>query len=99
MDKNEVIDTLMSILREHGKSLGDEETEITIHTRPIGGILGFDSLAGVTATIECFERLKCNCDTMISLFVGNDSQGLPHALTIKEAADKLMDIASSQNKG
>jgi len=97
MNKEEILKIIISVLQEIEKNLGNEKTEITSRTRPIGDLAEFDSLTSITATIDCLECLKLNSDIQ-SLFVGNDSQGNPCALTVDEAADLLVEISTKTKK-
>lgn len=90
MSKDEAIQTIIEILKEMERAIS-EEANITAKTVPIGALKCFDSLASVAATIDCLVRFDLESDVQ-SLFIDKD-----RALSVEEAADKLVEI-SKHNK-
>jgi len=93
MNRDEVLIVVVEILQELQASLGEEAEEIDDMTKPIGGLRKFDSLTGVEATVICLERFEIDDSKKImSLFVGEDKEGRPYALTVGEIADRIMKL-------
>ena len=59
MNKDTVQQVVIEVLTEIQTKSGRPLRPLTGQTRPIGGLLGFDSLNAVEATVELAERLGC----------------------------------------
>lgn len=96
MNRKEIVDSLSEILIEFQEDVTNDVADIDEDTRPIGDLPGFDSLAGIDATVHCVERFGLNdSDEVQSLFVGEDAQGRPCALTVGQVADRIMELGPS----
>lgn len=93
MNREEVLIVVVEILQELQALLGEEAEEIGELTKPIGGLKKFDSLTGVEATEICLERFEIDDNKKImSLFVGEDKNGRPYALTVGEITDRIVKL-------
>jgi len=84
MNKEEIEQMLISVVRELQELSGREMAEISVGTRPTEDIPGFDSLNCVEATIDAASRLGKEVNFNNVFFVDNKS------LTIQEAAARLL---------
>lgn len=84
MNKEEIEQMLISIVRELQELSGREMTEISVRTRPIEDMPGFDSLNCVEATIDAAGRLGKEVNFNNVFFYDNKS------LSIQEAATRLL---------
>ena len=90
MERKDVVEKLISILKEIQDDAGDDAEIIEESTRPIGGIKCFDSLRGVCATVRCLEEFNIEDEQkIVSLFEGKLND-IPCALTVGEVADKII---------
>jgi hypothetical protein len=92
MSKDEALKGIKSVLEEISDGLDGKKQEVTLQTRPIGDLIGFDSMMGVVATISCFEKFNLKVD-LPSIFVGKDTNNNPCALTVEQVADRLVEIS------
>lgn len=83
MNKEEIEQMLISIVRELQELSGREMAEISVETRPAEDIPGFDSLNCVEATIDAASRLDKEVNFNNVFFDDNKS------LSIEEAAARL----------
>jgi len=58
MNKEEVAKVLIQVLREIQLDNGREEEPISLETRPVGGISGFDSLNIIEATVVLIDKIS-----------------------------------------
>jgi acyl carrier protein len=94
MTKDKAIEVIIAVLKEIAEVLCEEDdVKIDVDTRPIADLGGFDSLAGVSATVDCLVYFKMEND-MTSLFVEKNN-----ALTIGAAADRLVALSNKRKKG
>lgn len=84
MNKEEIEQMLISIVRELQELSGREMAEISIETHPSEDIPGFDSLNCVEATIDAASRLGKEVNFNNVFFDDNKS------LSIEEAATRLL---------
>ncbi len=90
MEYEQIVRELVLLLIDSQVRAGDIDPTITPTTIPVGGLKGFDSLAGVDATIdiEIHFGLAEN-PKRESLFVETGNKGIPRALTVSEVAKKI----------
>jgi len=95
MEYDQIVKELVSLLTDSQVRAGDLDPTIIPTTTPVGGLKGFDSLAGVDATIdiEIHFGLPEN-PKRESLFVETGSKGIPRALTVGEIAQKIQEEKS-----
>lgn len=97
MNRKEIVNALIAILKEYQKEVGEEADEIYETTCPIGGLAYFDSLTGVTATVHCCERFGIESDEkVVSLFEGMNKRGYPCALTVGQIADSILNLIGKE---
>lgn len=84
MNKAEIEQMLISVVRELQELSGREMAEISVGTRPAEDIPGFDSLNCVEATIDVAGRLGKDVGFNNVFFDDNKS------LSIQEAAARLL---------
>lgn len=93
MDRKEILEGLLAMLRESQEDVGEEADDINEMTRPIGELRSFDSLTGVMVTARCYEKFGIETNVKgISLFVGENKRGCPYALTVGEIADRIITL-------
>ena len=93
MEKNEVVGMLIKILKENQKEIGEEVGDINEKTRPIGDLLKFDSLMSVAVTVTCCKIFGISDDKNIqTLFVGENDNGFPCALSVGQVADLVLTL-------
>jgi hypothetical protein len=85
MNKEEIEQMLISVVRELQELSGREMVNISVDTRPTEDIPGFDSLNCVEATIDAAGRISKEVKFNNVFFDGTKS------LCIKEAATRLFD--------
>lgn len=83
MNKEEIEQMLISVVRELQELSGREMVNISVDTRPTEDIPGFDSLNCVEATIDATGRIGKEVKFNNVFFDDNKS------LSIKEAATRL----------
>ncbi len=98
MSREEAIKEIIKVLEEAAENLCEEKVNIDIDTRPVGGMGGFDSLAGVSATFDCLAHFDLDDDDVQSIFV-KKKHGKLCALTVGESADLLVDISNKKQRG
>ena len=91
MTKNEIEQLLIQIVCRLQDLSGRERVEVTLGTKPIHDMPGFDSLNGVEATIEIGDELHLEFD-FNNVLVADDK-----ALTIEQAADRLLGCMAKQS--
>lgn len=84
MNKEEIEQMLINVVRELQELSGREMAEISVGTRPTEDIPGFDSLNCVEATIDAASRLGKEVNFNNIFFDDNK------ALSIQEAAVRLL---------
>jgi acyl carrier protein len=82
---------VLEVLQEVQKMSGRRWQPLTPDMKPIGTLDGFDSLAGVEATVMIEEKLKCTLDVE-SLFVSEDGK---QALTLKQVCERIATIVAA----
>jgi hypothetical protein len=94
MNRNELIRYLISTIREIVEAMGEQVSDITESTKPIGGIGQFDSLTGVTLTAVCFDKygIGDNVGTNIVNICVGEEHGVACALTVGEIANRILDL-------
>lgn len=96
MNRDEVMKALVEILaelQELVRDVAEDSENISEITKPVGGLRQFDSLTGVEASVMCFERFEIPEKKRVkvqSLFVGDDHEGRPYALTVGEVVERIM---------
>jgi acyl carrier protein len=90
--KDEIIRALCEVLAEVQQSTGRDNIQITDSTCPIGGLLDFDSLNAVEATVMVEQRLGIELDC-VNVFV--DAEGTK-AISVAEAAANICDAIGSK---
>lgn len=90
MDKNKIIEQLISMLNEMQELLGEEAQQISSDTKPIGGVGGFTSLTGVMFTCNCIDGFGLPEDRKLqSIVVGQADNGKCFARTVEQIADDI----------
>jgi len=84
MNKEEIEQMLINVVRELQELSGRDMVKISVGTRPIEDVPGFDSLNCVEATIDAASRLGKEVNFNNVFFDDNKS------LSIQEAAVRLM---------
>jgi hypothetical protein len=87
---------LRAILTQVQELSGHETQEITPDTKPIGDLVGFDSLTGVEATTLLAQKLESSIGRKrwrANLFVSDDGC---RALTVREIADRLTTLIHTE---
>ena len=93
MDRKKVVETLIKILTENQKDIGEEVGDFNEKTKPIGDLPQFDSLMSVSVTVTCCTALGISVDKNIqTLFVGKNDNGAPCALNIGQVADLVLTL-------
>jgi hypothetical protein len=85
--------TVLGLVQELG---GHEVQEITAATKPIGDLMGFDSLTGAEATTLLAQRLGSSIGLKrgsANVFVSPDGC---RALTVREIADRLVTLIDAE---
>ena len=85
MDKKEIEETLIVLLRELQAIAGDEPTEVTPATTPLEDLPNFDSLLGLEMTVAVEERLGITCEEQT---IFKDEETLK-ALSISEISERI----------
>jgi hypothetical protein len=94
MNREDVVEALIVILKEIQSEVSDEVEEINVSTCPVGGMSHFDSLMGVVVTARCFEKFDIKDDNKtVSLFEEKKS-GEPQ--TIGDVADRIISLKSKE---
>ena len=93
MNKKDVVASLIKILKENQKEIGEEAPDISEKTRPVGDLVKFDSLTGVALTVTCCKIFEISDVHKIeSLFVGENDKGFPCALNVGQIADRILTL-------
>ena len=92
MEKHQVRDVVLGVLREVQKISGREWSKPGPDDQPIGALVGFDSLSGIEATVMMASELGCDLGTD-SIFVSADGK---RALTLDEIALRVGEIVSAK---
>ncbi len=93
--REEVLNTIVNVLKDVQEDFHEEAIEITEETTPIGSLAYFDSLASVVTTIHCLDVFDYEEELSIpTLFVNNDGK----FLTVGEVADCFMTLINKKNK-
>ena len=93
---NEVEKQLRAVLTLVQELSGHEAQEITAATKPIGDLVGFDSLTGAETTTLLAQRLGCSIGLKrgtANVFVSPDGC---RALTVTEVAKRLSTLIDSE---
>jgi len=85
MTPQELLPVVLEVLREAQQLSGREWTPLAPDAKPIDVLDGFDSLAGVEATVMIEEKLGTTLD-IESVFVSEDGK---KALTVKQICERL----------
>jgi acyl carrier protein len=85
MTPDRIQQAVLTVLREVQEMTGRKWSSLPVDAKPIGALDGFDSLAGVEATVMIEEKLGCAIDGD-SVFVSQDGK---RALTLREIYDWL----------
>ena len=86
MTPQELQNIVCEVLVEIQTQSGREVARVDGRTRPIGGLLGFDSLSGLEATVELSQKLECEIPEDVNLFV---NEAGTRALRVEEVARRL----------
>ena len=86
MTQTEIEEALVKAVCHTQESSGRDLINVTLETRPIGELPGFDSLNGVEITVEIIEFIKKDLP-FNNVFVAENKA---KALTISEAAKRLL---------
>jgi acyl carrier protein len=84
MTQTEMEQLLIDVVSNIQEVSGREKSGITIGSRPVLDVPGFDSLNGVEATVDALDRLALDLE-FNNVFVDNEK-----ALTIRQAAVRLL---------
>lgn len=85
----EILDILISVLKEIQENVVDEPEPIDEKTVPIGDLCDFDSLASVEATVDVFNALGFKDNPPFpSIFIGKDNK----ALSLRQVADYIIKL-------
>lgn len=93
MKREDIIETLIAMLKELHSELCDDEVDIDPSTCPVGGMSHFDSLMGVIATVRCFDKFNITDEKTVSLF---ESKKNGEPLTIGDVADKIVTLIGKE---
>lgn len=91
MTPEKLLPVVLQVLQEVQKMSGRPWHPLTLDMKPIGTLDGFDSLAGVEATVMIEEKLGCALD-VDSVFVSEDGK---KALTLKEVCERVATLAAA----
>ena len=89
MDKSQIVETVLSAVRQVQEVSGRPLGEIDSRTRPIGDVEGFDSLSGIDAIVILSESLGYDLPDDRNPFISKDRR---RALSVSEMADNLLEI-------
>ena len=93
MEKRQIAEILIGILKQVQADLGDEPEEITPSTIPIGGIRGFDSLMGVVVTVSIAQTFDLPDDEKLDkLFLKSNQKGETTYFSVDQIADKILEL-------
>ena len=86
--------TIAGVIQELQQTSGRPCGELTGSTKPIGDLIGFDSLSAIEATIAIEAALGQGLDVDNVLVA--ETNGRKRALTIAGAAERIMTILKTQ---
>ena len=93
MTREEIVLRLVEILQKIQEDLGEGVETIDEMTKPVNGLKNFYSLTGVEATVICLESFNIDVEKKISsLFVAEDQNGHPFAMTVGQIADRIFKL-------
>lgn len=90
-DRAEVLEVVLKALREDQEAVSAKPVELTEDSRPLECLGGFDSLASVAVTQRCLDALGIKAQRT-TVFVGEDDNGRPIALTLRKVVDCFMEL-------
>jgi acyl carrier protein len=90
MTVDEVVKTIVGVVTELQVASGRVCGELTGKTRPIGDLIGFDSLSAIEATVAIEAALATELDTDNIFVVEN--KGRKRAVTITEVAERVVKL-------
>lgn len=95
MSADEIRKHLVDVLKQVSDLGGHEWAGIAASKKPIGDLIGFDSLCSIEATVLIEEKLGCErlCDG--SLFISEDGC---NALTVQEVVERIQQLVTAQQK-
>jgi acyl carrier protein len=91
MTPEKVLPLILQVLQEVQEMSGRPRHPLTVDMKPIGTLDGFDSLAGVEATVMIEEKLGCTLN-VDSVFVSEDGK---KALTLKDVCERVATLAAA----
>lgn len=94
MTVDEVTRTIISVLEELQRVSGRTCGQLTGSSKPIGDLIGFDSLSAIEATIAIEAAL--GKDLNIDNLLVAEIKGHKHALTISEAAERIVNVLDTK---
>ncbi|MGN6369018.1 MAG: acyl carrier protein [Phycisphaerae bacterium] len=92
MDIERLMAMLVEVLNEVQRMSGRTIEEITEMDKPIGDLIGFDSLNGVETTVLLADRLQCDIPGDVNLFTSKDGR---RALSVREVASRIQELLSA----
>lgn len=99
MRHDEVARELIGVLRGFQEDVSEDAGEITEDTQPIGDLAGFDSLAGIAATVQCLTHFGlADREDVQNLFVGEDAKGNPFARAVGQVAEHVVQLLSEKTQ-
>jgi len=87
MTVDTTIKAIVNVLEELQRVSGRPCGQLTGSTKPIGDLVGFDSLSGIEATVALEAALDLKLETDNALVA--EVKGRKRALTITEAAERI----------
>jgi hypothetical protein len=93
MTSGEIERVVLEVLRESQTLSGRAWTDLEPTAKPIGDLDGFDSLAGVEATVMLEEKLGCRDLEADSVFVSENGK---RALTVKQIAERIANLLAAR---
>lgn len=94
MTVDAVTKMIISVLEELQRVSGRACSQLTGSTKPIGDLIGFDSLSAIEATVAIEAALgkELNIDNLLVAEIN----GRKHAVTITAAAERIVNVLDSK---
>ena len=88
--KEEIIETLIKVIKEVQQISAEEETEVKHTTIPIYDLPGFDSHRGIETLMTIQEKLDIEIGGSVNLFISKDQK---KAISVSEIADRIIEVS------
>lgn len=92
MTREQAESAVIQVIVEIQEMSGRECLEIGAGTKPIGDVIGFDSLNALEATVAVAARLGMEIPNEANVFINEAGDA---ALSVREIAGRLMEIAKT----